>query len=62
MDKIIFSVTAFGMKHTIELRDDAGIEDFFVAFKSLLIGVTFPEVVIDNHILELSESIVPNEV
>jgi len=62
MDKIIFSVTAFGMKHTIELNDDAGIEDFFVAFKSLLVGVTFPEVVIDNHILELSESIMPNEV
>ena len=62
MDKIIFSVTAFGMKHTIELNDDAGIEDFFVAFKSLLVGVTFPEVVIDNHILELSESVVPNEV
>jgi hypothetical protein len=62
MDKIIFSVTAFRMKHTIELSDDAGIEDFFVAFKSLLVGVTFPEVVIDNHILELSESIIPNEV
>jgi hypothetical protein len=61
MDKIIFSVTAFGMKHTIELNDDAGIEDFFVAFKSLLVGVTFPEVVINNHILELSESIIPNE-
>ena len=61
MDKIIFSVTAFGMKHTIELNDDAGIEDFFTAFKSLLVGVTFPEVVIDNHIKELSENI-PNEV
>ena len=61
MDKIIFSVTAFGMKHTIELNDDAGIEDFFVAFKSLLVGITYPEVVINNHILELSEEIIPNE-
>jgi hypothetical protein len=62
MDKIIFSVTAFGMKHTIELSDDAGIEDFFVAFKSLLVGVTFPEVVINNHIAQLAEEIIPNEV
>lgn len=62
MDKIILSVTAYGCKHTIELSDDAGIEDFFVAFKSLLVGITYPEVVIDNHILELSESIIPNEV
>ena len=57
MDKIIISATAFGMKHTLELNDDAGIEDFFTAFKSLLVGITFPEVVIDNHIKELAETI-----
>lgn len=57
MDKIIFSATAFGIKHTIELSDDAGIEDFFTAFKSLLVGITFPEVVIDNHIKELAETL-----
>ena len=57
MDKIIISATAFGMKHTIELNEDAGIEDFFVAFKSLLVGITFPEVVIDNHIKELAETL-----
>jgi hypothetical protein len=62
MDKIIFSVTAFGMKHTIELSDDAGIEDFFTAFKSLLVGITFSETVINNHILELSEEIIPDKV
>jgi hypothetical protein len=62
MDKIIITATAFGIKHTIELNDDSGIEDFFTAFKSLLVGITFPEVVIDNHILELSESIIPDEV
>ena len=57
MDKIIITATAFGIKHTIELNDDAGIEDFFTAFKSLLVGITFPEVVIDNHIKELAETI-----
>ena len=30
MDKIIITATAFGIKHTIELSDDSGIEDFFV--------------------------------
>ena len=57
MDKIIITATAFGIKHTIELNDDAGIEDFFTAFKSLLVGITFPEVVIDNHIKELAETL-----
>ena len=62
MDKIIITATAFGIKHTIELNEDAGIEDFFVAFKSLLVGITFPEVVIDNHIAELAEDIIPDNV
>ena len=57
MDKIIITATAFGIKHTIELNEDAGIEDFFVAFKSLLVGITFNEVVIDNHIKELAETL-----
>ena len=57
MDKIIITATAFGIKHTIELSDDADIEDFFTAFKSLLVGITFPEVVIDNHIKELAETL-----
>ena len=62
MDKIIFTVTAYGSKHTIELSGDSDIEQMFTAFKSILVGLTFPEVVIDNHILELSESITPDEV
>lgn len=62
MDKIILSVTAYGNKHTIELSDDSDIEQMFTAFRAILVGLTFPEVVIDNHILELSESIIPNEV
>jgi hypothetical protein len=34
----------------------------FTAFRAILVGLTYPEVVIDNHILELSEEIIPNEV
>jgi len=62
MDKIIFSVTAYGCKHTIELSGESDIEQMFTAFKAILVGLTFPETVINNHILELSEEIIPNEV
>jgi hypothetical protein len=62
MDKIIFTVTAYGCKHTIEMGEDADIEQMFTAFRSILVGLTYPEVVINNHILELSEEIIPNEV
>jgi hypothetical protein len=62
MDKIILTVTAYGRKHTIELSGDSDIEQMFTAFRAILVGLTYPEVVIDNHILELSESIIPNEV
>ena len=62
MDKIIITATAYGSKHTIELSDDSDIEQMFTAFRALLVCFTYPEVVIDNHILELSESIIPNEV
>jgi len=57
MDKIIFSVTAYGCKHTIELSGESDIEQMFTAFKSILVGLTFPEKVIDNHIAELAENI-----
>jgi hypothetical protein len=61
MDKIIFSVTAYGIKHTIELSGESDIEQMFTAFKSILVGLTYPETVINNHILELSYEIIPNE-
>jgi hypothetical protein len=62
MDKIIFSVTAYGSKHTIEMGEDSDIEQMFTAFRAILVGLTYPEVVIDNHIAQLSEEIMPNEV
>ena len=62
MDKIVFTVTAYGSKHTIELSGDSDIEQMFTAFRAILVGLTYPEKVIDNHILELSDSIIPDEV
>ena len=57
MDKIIFSVTAYGCKHTIELSGESDIEQMFTAFRAILVGLTYPEKVIDNHIAELAENI-----
>jgi hypothetical protein len=57
MDKIILTVTAYGSKHTIELSGDSDIEQMFTAFRAILVGLTYPEVVIDNHIAQLAESI-----
>jgi hypothetical protein len=62
MDKIVFSVTAYGSKHTIELSGDSDIEQMFTAFRAILVGLTYPEKVIDNHIAQLAEEIIPNEV
>jgi len=57
MDKIILTVTAYGCKHTIELNEDSDIEQMFTAFRAILVGLTYPEKVIDNHIAELAENI-----
>jgi len=62
MDKIVFTVTAYGNKHTIELSGDSDIEQMFTAFRSILVGLTYPEKVIDNHIAQLAEEIIPNNV
>lgn len=62
MDKIIISATAFGMKHTIELSEDSDIEQMFTAFRAILVGLTYPEVVIDNHISQLADEIIPDKV
>jgi hypothetical protein len=61
MDKITITVTAYDIKHTIELDQCAGIEELFTAFRAILVGLTYPDVVINNHITELAESI-PNNV
>ena len=57
MDKIILTVTAYGCKHTIELSGESDIEQMFTAFRAILVGLTYPEKVIDNHIAELAENI-----
>ena len=62
MNKIILTAENSYSKHTIELHQDSDIEQMFTAFRALLIGLTFPETVIDNQILQLAENIIPDNV
>ena len=62
MNKIILTAENSYSKHTIELSNDSDIEQMFTAFRALLIGLTFPEVVIDNQILQLAQDIIPDNV
>jgi hypothetical protein len=61
MDKIILTATNSTTMHAIELSQDAGIDELFNAFKSLLIGLTYHNSTIDNHILDMSETIKLND-
>jgi hypothetical protein len=60
MDKIILTASNGINKHTIELPFDAGIDELFNSFKSLLIGLTWSNSTIDNHIVEMADSIIPD--
>ena len=62
MDKIILTASNGTIKHTIELPFDADMGDLFNSFRSLLIGMTWSNSTIDNHILELADSIIPDNV
>jgi hypothetical protein len=59
-NKIILTAYNGTIKHTIELPFDAGIDDLFYSFKSLLIGFSWSNSTIDNHIVELADSFIPD--
>jgi hypothetical protein len=56
-NKIILTASNGINKHTIELSFDADMGDLFNSFKSLLIGLSWDNSQIDNHILEMADSI-----
>lgn len=60
-DKIVFTVNNKYVKHTVELNDCAGIDELFTAFNAILIGLTFHQETINNHLLDLAEEIKRNE-
>lgn len=55
--KIKITVKAYGVKQTIELNDGATIEEMFNAFKTLAIGMTYPQQLIDNYIMAMAEDL-----
>jgi hypothetical protein len=57
MNKIILTAENSHSKHTIELSEDCSLDDIFNAFKAILIGLTWNNSTIDNHIKELAETL-----
>ena len=62
MNKITLTAENSHSKHTIELDEDCSLDDIFNAFKAILIGLTWNNSTIDNHIIELAEELIPKEV
>ena len=57
MNKVILTAENSHSKHTIELSEDCSLDDIFNAFKAILIGLTWNNSTIDNHIKELAETL-----
>jgi len=45
------------VKHLAVMSDSVGLEEIYNVVNSMLIGMTFHQITIDNYILELAESI-----
>jgi hypothetical protein len=59
--KLKISFKAHGIKQVATMSDTAGLEEIYNAINAMLIGMTFHQDQIDNHILELAENIRMNE-
>jgi hypothetical protein len=59
--KLKISFKAHGIKQVATMSDAAGLEEIYNAINAMLIGMTFHQDQIDNHILELAENIRMNE-
>jgi hypothetical protein len=55
--KLVITFEAYNVKHRVEMGDEASIEDIFNVINSMLIGLTYPQKVIENTILEWAETI-----
>jgi hypothetical protein len=56
-EPLILSLNVYRKKHTIEMADTVSIEELYDAFNALLIGMTYNQQVIDNHIIDRANSI-----
>ena len=56
-EPLILSLNVYRKKHTIEMTDTASIDELYDAFNALLIGMTYNQKTIDNHIIDRANSI-----
>jgi len=56
-EPLILSLNVYRKKHTIEMTDSASIEELYDAFNALLIGMSYNQKTIDNHIIDRANSI-----
>ena len=56
-EPLILSLEVYNKKHTIEMSDTSSITELYDAFNALLIGMTYSQQTIDNHIIERNNSI-----
>jgi hypothetical protein len=54
---LILSLNVYGKKHTIQMPDTCTLEELYDAFNSLLIGMTYNQKSIDNHIIDRADSL-----
>lgn len=56
-EPLILSLNVYRKKHTIEMTDTASIDELYDAFNVLLIGLSYNQQTIDNHIIDRANSI-----
>jgi len=56
-EPLILSLNVYRKKHTIEMTDSASLEELYDAFNALLIGMSYNQKTIDNHIIDRANSI-----
>jgi hypothetical protein len=56
-EPLILSLNVYRKKHTIEMTDTASLEELYDAFNALLIGMSYNQKTIDNHIIDRANSI-----
>jgi hypothetical protein len=56
-EPLILSLNVYRKKHTIEMTDTASIDELYDAFNALLIGMSYNQQTIDNHIIDRANSI-----
>lgn len=59
--KLKISFKAHGIKQVATMSDAAGLEEIYNVVNAMVIGITFTQDQIDNHILDLAEQIKRNE-